>query len=81
MSLVDVATSCFNPPEFTHLSWLVVITQVQGRGTVSFGADCPRVTYVYDVDVVVESHYHVCTRAGFAVLELLRGAELGIHLL
>ena len=71
---------CFNSSELCNFAWLVVVRKIEGQCSIIFWPDCPWISNVDHVDIIVESHYEVGAAAGLAILHFLSRLEFSIHL-
>jgi hypothetical protein len=79
MSLINVASCCFYSPELTCFTWLMILTKIHSYWPCVFGADCSAVSDIYNVYIIIQSHYKVCATATFAVVDFLRFLKFLIH--
>jgi hypothetical protein len=75
-----MSASCLDPPELIHFPWLMVLTQVKRHCSIVFGSNCPTVTNINNIQIIIKSHNKIGTTSRFTVLHFLCHLEFLIHL-
>jgi len=79
MSLVDMTSCLLNPCKLCLLTWLMIITKVDGQSSIVFGANGATIANVHNVHVIVKGHNKVCAATRLTALKFLSRLIFSIH--
>lgn len=76
MSLINVPSSSFYPSKLRFFPWLVVKTEINSDCSLVFRTNGSAISDINNVNVIIESHDHICTTSRFTILHFLGSLKL-----